>query len=78
MPDDNLEEKPKKKDLTPEELAALRPPPPLPPSEREVFEGKILELKNRVAELEGALSEAIKQLKEDKPAKKKSFDFSPI
>lgn len=64
-------------DLTPEQLAALRPPAKLTPSEIEVYEGKLTELRERIAEVE-AENAALKQPKV--PEKKKSFlsDFSPI
>ncbi len=64
-------------DPTPEDLAAQRPQPAPTPSEKEIYEGKIKELQDKIAELEAELAEFKKPKPE--PKKKSAFErFSPL
>jgi hypothetical protein len=66
-----------KPDLTPAELAKLRLPDPITPSEREVFVARIKELEAEVADLKGMLEKANKPKPE--PKRKTVLDrFSPL
>jgi hypothetical protein len=62
---------PSNPDPTPEELAQKRLPAPLPPSEREVYEGKLKE----VREENEKLAAENKKLKELPPETKKKKGF---
>lgn len=57
--------------LTAKELAASRPPKPLPASERETFEAKIVELKEEIETLNAEIAELKKE--PVKKEKKKGF-----
>ena len=72
-----------KPDATPSELAKTRLPETLPPSEREVYEGKISELEEELAKARDTIAElrdkARERKKETKPETKPFFDrFSPL
>jgi hypothetical protein len=65
-----------KTDPTPEDLTRARLPDPLPPSEREVYEGKLAELKEELADVKSKLEKALKPA----PSKKGSLlsDYCPL
>lgn len=73
MPDDLPEEKPEK-------LVHVRVPEPLPPSEREAYEGKIIDLETKNAELQRKLDEKEKPSSPPREKKKPGFltRFSPL
>lgn len=59
-------------------LAHVRTPEPLPPSEREVLEGKIIELKETIAQKDLEIADLKKKPVAKPPPEKKKTRWEPI